>query len=259
MLVNIACLDGNCNDVAHARVLAVIKRHEINNIYDIGEVLAKVYTDPKCPYPVIGTVEADRFGIIKPHLCDKFFWITVAPNGPVIIDDFGAGRNRLDRFHFICAKAAKNKTSIWDFANEWKNTHHKSSIEALVHGYVHYVTMACLESDYCEWLGATGVFDKPPYDCSDGNCLCVGLDVSSMDTTCELSAILEDHYFKHMIKKHDLTEEARGRQSVTNFMFYKGLAPNLLVGNSPRDEYISPEKVENIKKMMLAYCAKIAH
>lgn len=259
MLINVACLDGNCNDIAHSRVLALIKRQEVQSVDEIGNILAKVYTDPQCPYPIIGSVKASKNGIIKPHLSTKFFWITVAPNGPIIIDDFGGSKNRLDRFHYICAKAAKNKISIWDFASEWANTHHKSSIEALVHGYVNYVTVACLESDYSEWLGASGIFDNPPYDSEAGNSLCVGLDVSTLDTSNDLSAILEDHYFKHVVKKHDLQQEVRASQAVSNFMFYKGLDQNLKIGESRSCSYISYDKVENIKKSMLAYCAKIAH
>ncbi len=256
MLINVACLESNKDDIAHANLLALLEKQEVSSLDDIAAILGQIYEDPNCPYPMLGTVKANSSGIIHPKLSNKLFFITIVQGGPIILEDFGAGKNRLDNLKRFCALCAQKKYSIWEFASEWKRTHHKTSIEALVYKYVDYVCSAYPESSYKQWLGAEEYIEQIPF-LNNKTSLHIVVDLSSFDTSTYLQPTLEDFFFKQVVKKHNRELEAKAQMVVRNFMEFRGLTEDLIIGESPENNYVSHDKLDSIKKSLMAHYSKM--
>lgn len=230
MLVNIACLQGKQEELSRAKLLGEFKDIEVTNTDPIITKITQIYTHPESPYPCLGTVKATMDGFIIPQVGDCFFWITIAQGGPVILEDFGSGENRLDRFNSICSQQMSKATSIWSFASLWEQSHHKTSIERLVSYYVHSVTNQLPVAAYASWLGAKGAFLKHPLDQTRTDTYFVGIDMSFMDNTSNIVGLLENHLCNNVLKtKLSRTEEHFIRKFVAEYIRYKSLDRAMIV------------------------------
>lgn len=231
MKVDISCLQGDIDHLSRAKTLAVIKDFEVNSPDEIITQIARIYKEPNCPYPRIGTTVATSEGFIVPSIGDCFFWVTISNEGVLILDDFGSGPDRLQKFYGICAQSASQCQSIWEFANKWSNTHHKSSIERLVTSYIHHVCSTTPSSRYVNWLGAKSVYEQ-----TQNGKIYFGINLSYIDTTSNITCICHDYIWHNFIKKNnDKFEEAFVKEIVTQYFKYQGIDKNTNVSEKPND------------------------
>lgn len=249
MLISIACLTGSPDNMARARVFGIMKNIEVKNQNDVLKAITKLYRHPKSPFPCIGTVRAGIDGIVAPANCDTFMWITVNEGGNVILDDFGSGdrTNRMDNFNRICQIAMKRCQSIWKFSEMWTLSHHKTSIEALVRNYVNFVTMTQPRSSYLSWLGASGAFTRAPFHSSE-ELYYVGIDMSSIDNTQSVKAVLEDAFFREFVKKHDNSLEIQGGAFISRFLESRRIHAEAKINSS---RTFDERRMESLKKEMI--------
>lgn len=251
MLISIACLSGSADDLSRAKLITLIRNLEANNVNDVINHLASIYRHPKSPYPIMGTIKTEINGLIVPSLGNKFIWVFVQDGGNVILDDFGSGNgtNRMDNFNNVCRQAMKSCKSVWNFAEIWQRSHHKTSIEALVHNYVNFVSISENRGSYSSWLGASGSFQRPPFSENKDERFYVGIDVSTMDNRNSIKGLLENAYYKAFINKHSIVDEITGRKFVKAFMNSKRLHPEAVLSRNPHG--IDAEKLKQLTQEML--------
>ncbi len=219
MKVNITCLQGNPDNLIRAKTIAAIKNCEVSSTKDIIKQIAAIYKDVQCPYPFVGTLKATTDGFLIPSIGDKFIWITIVQEGYLVLEDFGAGNNRLERFYITCASASTHCKSIWEYIESWNLTHYKSSIERLVSGYIHYVCSTMPYSQYSKWLGAQILYEQTP----NGQVF-FGIDMSKLDTTSNIACKAQDFLWQNYIKKDmDRKQEKFVKKLISQYLDYKGI------------------------------------
>ena len=250
MLISIACLTGSPDNLARAQVFGIMKNIEVKSQNDVLMAMMKLYRHPKSPFPTIGTVKSGIDGIVAPTNSDTFMWITLNEGGNVILDDFGSGdrTNRMDNFNRTCQIAMKRCQSVWKFSEMWGLSHHKTSNEALVRNYVNFVTMTQPRASYASWLGASGSFLRSPLRPSSEEFYCVGIDMSFIDNTKSVKAILEDAFFQEVVKTHNSSLEIQGGAFIARFLENKRIHAEVEL-NSSRN--FDAKRVESLKKEML--------
>jgi hypothetical protein len=256
MLVNIACLKGNSEELNRAKLLGEFREIDVTNTDPIIAKITEIYKHPDSPYPRLGTVKATLDGFIVPQIGDCFFWVTIDQGGPIILEDFGSGNDRLDRFNSICRQQMSRGASIWAFAELWNQSHHKSSIERLVSYYVHNVTSQMSVSAYASWLGGRGNFVRLPEDHSKEDTYCVGIDMSFLDNSSNLVGLLENHICNKVFKG-DLSKNDQRfiHKFVVKFVLYKSIDTKAIVS---KNDGITESRFETLCRDITNMYNKIA-
>lgn len=198
MLIDIYCLKGDPHKMEQAEIVGTLIRKQVFKFDDILELITNIYQDVNTPFPYIGNVEANSKGLIIPSVGNFFFWVILSKTSDVIVlDDFGASltSNRITVLNKMCERAASDRNSIWQFADKWQMSHHKTSIERLVSYYVYYVVNHFNAKDYRSWLMADGYFVQAPFDENLNKYHYTGIDMSILNNTALLSGKLETAIF----------------------------------------------------------------
>lgn len=235
MLIDIYCLKGNPQKIEQSQIVGSLTGKQVFKFDDILELIKGIYQDVKTPFPYIGNVEANNRGLIIPSIGDYFFWVILSKTSDIIVlDDFGASltSNRITVLNNMCTKAASDKNSIWEFADKWQLSHHKTSIERLVSYYVYYVRNHYNATDYKSWLMADGYFVQAPFDENQNKYHYTGIDMSVLNNTERLSGRLETAIFNSN-PNHRITPflQREIRIFVNDYLKSKRIAPNTAVND----------------------------
>ncbi|MGN1392769.1 MAG: hypothetical protein ACI4V7_01785 [Succinivibrionaceae bacterium] len=261
MLINIACLEGDPDRLSSAKLVALRSNLQVTSLKEVINAISDLYKFKDSPLPYIGNVKATSDGLLIPSIGNLFLWIVLQDSySNIILDDFGSGsqKNRMSSLDSSCRQNMLYKKSIWEFANNWSLTHHKTSVERLVSYYVNYVGNHQEVFVYKKWLKAIGSFLISPIHNDKNLRFYVGIDLSCLDSSNSLKGVLETS----IVKQHNLNILGNKKLEkeiiffVSKFMNDKKLSLDTKITNNTNDNEYPITKVDSLTKDLLKNYAK---
>lgn len=220
MLVSVACLNGNYENVEIANTICLHSNVNISSFEDITTILTDLYSHPDSPYPFIGTTKATKNGFLIPQIENNFIWIFMQNTGNLDLNDFvntsfSSDSNRIDSLKQFCEKAMQKKISFWKLHDYLVNSRYRSSIEKILSYYVYYVSENLESSQYESWLKASIIECVAPFDKKKIRQSYIGIDLSYFDTCNKLGNILEQRLCTN---SRDVSKE--NQQNIKNLIMW---------------------------------------